>query len=106
MGLNRSSYYLSPATESEENLRLMRLIDRSSETPFHGSRRMTAWLDVRGGGQSQAGAAADGIDGTGGDLPQAADHCGGASARVYPYLLRDVLSQSTRSGARTSRMFR
>ena len=43
MGLNRSSYYLSPATESEENLRLMRLmrlIDQQFlRTPFYGSRR-------------------------------------------------------------------
>lgn len=43
LGLNRSSYYLHPATESEENLRLMRLIDQQFlKTPFYGSRRMTA----------------------------------------------------------------
>jgi putative transposase len=28
LDLNRSSYYLQPAVESEENLRLMRLIDQ------------------------------------------------------------------------------
>src|SRR5262245_64813782 len=28
LGLNRSSYYLGPATASEEDLRLMRLIDQ------------------------------------------------------------------------------
>jgi putative transposase len=39
LGLNRSSYYLSPAVESEENLRLMRLIDEQFlKTPFYGSR--------------------------------------------------------------------
>ena len=27
IGLNRSTFYLPPAVESEENLRLMRLID-------------------------------------------------------------------------------
>ena len=49
MGLNRSSYYLSPATESEENLRLMRLIDQQFlRTPFYGSRRMTASLERSG----------------------------------------------------------
>jgi putative transposase len=43
LGLNRSSYYLPPATESAENLRLMRLIDQQFVlTPFYGSRRMTA----------------------------------------------------------------
>ena len=49
LGLNRSSYYLPPATESEENLRLMRLIDQQFlKTPFYGSRRMTASLERSG----------------------------------------------------------
>ena len=49
MGLNRSSYYLAPASESEENLRLMRLIDQQFlRTPFYGSRRMTASLERSG----------------------------------------------------------
>jgi putative transposase len=49
MGLNRSSYYLAPATESEENLRLMRLIDQQFlRTPFYGSRRMAALLERSG----------------------------------------------------------
>jgi putative transposase len=48
-GLNRSTYYLAPATESEENLRLMRLIDEQYlEAPFYGSRRMAASLRRRG----------------------------------------------------------
>ena len=91
MGLNRSSYYLSPATESEENPRLMRLIDQQFlRTPFNGSRRMTASLERSGRfGQSQAGPAAHGIDGPGRDLPQAADHCGGARLTGLPLLLRD-----------------
>ena len=47
--LNRSTFYLPPATESEANLRLMRLIDEQYlKTPFFGSRRMTAVLQ-RGG---------------------------------------------------------
>jgi HTH-like domain len=49
LGLNRSSYYLSPAVESEENLRLIRLIDEQFlKTPFYGSRRMTASLERAG----------------------------------------------------------
>jgi putative transposase len=49
LGLNRSSYYLSPAVASEENLRLMRLIDQQFLlTPFYGSRRMTACLERAG----------------------------------------------------------
>ena len=49
MGLNRSSYDLAPATESEENLRVTRLIDQQFlRTPFYGSRRMTASLERSG----------------------------------------------------------
>lgn len=45
LGLNRSSYYYEPATESELNLELMRLIDEQYLlTPFYGSPRMTIHL--------------------------------------------------------------
>lgn len=45
LGLPRSSYYYEPAPESDENLRLMRLIDEQYlETPFYGSRQMTNHL--------------------------------------------------------------
>jgi putative transposase len=46
LGLNRSTLYYEPAVESEENLRLMGLIDKEyTEHPFYGSRRITAWLN-------------------------------------------------------------
>jgi putative transposase len=46
LGLNRSTFYYEPAVESEENLRLMGMIDKEyTEHPFYGSRRMTAWLN-------------------------------------------------------------
>jgi putative transposase len=49
LGLNRSSYYYEPATETKENLALMRLIDEEyTAHPFYGSRRMTAWLNREG----------------------------------------------------------
>ena len=49
LGLNRSSLYYLPAEETEENLRLMRLIDQQyTRTPFYGSRRMTNWLRREG----------------------------------------------------------
>ena len=99
-----------PATESEENLRLMRLIDEQYlKTPFYGSRRMAVVLERRGGGgQSQAGPAADGLDGPGGDPSRGRgppsrnpDH------KVYPYLLRDrAIDAVDRSGVRTSPMCR
>ena len=45
IGLNRSTYYLEPATESPFNLMLMRLIDEQyMKTPFYGYPKMTAWL--------------------------------------------------------------
>ena len=49
VNLNRSTYYLPPAAESAENLRLMRKIDEQYlKTPFYGSRRMTAVLERAG----------------------------------------------------------
>jgi putative transposase len=41
--ISRSSFYREPAVESEETLRLMRLLDEQFlETPWYGSRQM-AW---------------------------------------------------------------
>jgi putative transposase len=49
LGLSRSSFYYEPATESPENLTLMRLIDQHyTELPCDGSRRMTLWLQGQG----------------------------------------------------------
>jgi putative transposase len=45
VGINRSSLYYSPVGESEENLRLRRLLDEQyTRTPYYGVLRMTAWL--------------------------------------------------------------
>ncbi len=49
LGLARSSYSYESVPESEENLRLMRLLDEQyTRTPFYGTRRMTAWLHTQG----------------------------------------------------------
>jgi putative transposase len=49
LGLNRASLYYEPVEESQENVSLMRLIDRQyTKAPFYGSRRMTAWLQSQG----------------------------------------------------------
>ena len=51
LGLSRSSYYRSghPASESNENLELMRLIDEEFlKHPFYGSRKMRDYLRRRG----------------------------------------------------------
>ncbi len=49
LGISRSGYYYHPVPESEENLRLMRLMDEQYlVTPFYGYRRMWAWLRQQG----------------------------------------------------------
>jgi putative transposase len=49
LGLNRSTWYYQPATESAKNLQLMHLIDEQYlRTPFYGWPRMTAYLRRQG----------------------------------------------------------
>jgi putative transposase len=49
LGLNRSTLYYQPATESAFNLKVMRLIDEQYlQTPFYGWPRMTAHLRRQG----------------------------------------------------------
>ena len=91
LGLNRSTYYLPPATESEENLRLMRLIDEQYlETPFYGSRRMAASLRRRGEAVNrkrvQRLMTLMGLEGL---HPGPRTTIAAPDARAYPYLLRD-----------------
>jgi len=46
IGLNRATYYLQPADESEFNLKLMNMIDQEyTRTPFYGSRKITIRLN-------------------------------------------------------------
>jgi putative transposase len=48
LGVNRAGLYYEPLGESQENLRLMRLLDEQyTKTPFYGSRRMTEWLRAK-----------------------------------------------------------
>ena len=91
-GLPRSSYYYTPAGESQENLELLRWLDQQyTRTPFFGVRRMTAAL-------REAGYAVNpkrvrrllrllGLETLfpGPRISQAAP-----GHRVYPYLLRGV----------------
>jgi len=49
LGLSRAALYYRPMEVSADELELMALIDRQYlRTPFYGSRRMTAWLQVQG----------------------------------------------------------
>jgi putative transposase len=97
LGLSRSTYYLPPATESEENLRLMRRIDEQYlKTPFYGSRRMAECLKRSGEAVNRKRVrrlmALMGLEGL---HPKPRTTNPAAGAQRYPYLLRDrVLTRS------------
>jgi len=92
LGLNRSSFYYEPAVESEENLRLMGLIDREYTLhPFYGSRRMTVWLNEDKGEtvnrkRVQRLMRLMGLEA----IYPRPKLSAGREHKVYPYLLRDV----------------
>ncbi len=91
LDLNRSTYYLPPATESEEDLRLMRLIDQQFlATPFYGSRRMTRFLEHSGETVNRKRVrrlmALMGLEAL---HPRPRTTMAAPDARAYPYLLRD-----------------
>jgi putative transposase len=91
LALNRSSYYLAPAVESEENLRLMRLIDQQFlATPFYGSRRMTACLERSGEpvNRKRVRRLME-LMGLQALHPKPRTTTAAPDARAYPYLLRD-----------------
>ncbi len=92
LGLNRSGLYYEPASESLENLRVMRLIDEQYlGTPFYGSRRMTAWLKTQGEEVNRKR-----VRGLMGIMGLEAIHPGprtttrDADHKIYPYLLRGL----------------
>jgi putative transposase len=82
IGLNRSSLYDEPASETPENLRLMRLINEwYTAGPFYGSRRMTERLNQCSGYPCQR--ARDNLDASRrGDYPRKGDLAPGAVART------------------------
>lgn len=91
LDLNRSTYYLAPAVESDENLRLMRRIDEQYlKTPFYGSRRMTAVLERAGESVNrkrvQRLMRLMGLEGL---FPGRRTSIAEPGAKAYPYLLRD-----------------
>ena len=49
LGISRSGWYYRPRGVSDEDLELMKMIDRQYlATPFYGSRKMVAWLKGQG----------------------------------------------------------
>jgi putative transposase len=95
LGLSRSSLYYQPATESAENLRLMRLIDGEyTAHPFLGSRRLTEWLVRRGEAVNrkrvQRLMRLMGLEAI---YPKPKLSTAGRGHRIYPYLLRNASIQ-------------
>jgi len=92
VGLNRSTFYYTPAQESDLNLHLMRLIDTYyTKAPFYGRRRMTAYLRREGYGvnpkrvrrlMQKMGLQAI--------YPKRRTSIAAKGHKVYPYLLRNL----------------
>ena len=95
LGLNRASYYHEPATETSENLRLMRLMRRIDEqylkTPYFGSRRMAIVLS-RGGEEVNRKRVKRlmGVMGLEAIHPGPRTTVANPDHKIYPYLLRGV----------------
>jgi putative transposase len=92
LGLARASFYYEPATQSQENLNLMRLIDQQyTAQPVYGSRRMTVWLQGQGHDVNrkrvQRLMRLMGLEAI---YPKPKLSLPGQGHKVYPYLLRDV----------------
>lgn len=93
LDLNRSTYYLPTSRESDENLKLMRMIDEEyMKAPFYGYRRMTERL------HRQTGAAINPkrtarlmrIMGLQAIYPKKNTSFPDRQHKKYPYLLRNV----------------
>jgi putative transposase len=92
LDLPRSTFYYAPATESEDNLHLMRLLDEQYlKTPFWGSRNMTTWLRqqefVINRKRVQRLMRLMGLEGL---APRPTTTKPAPGHRVFPYLLRNI----------------
>jgi len=92
LGLSRSTWHYEPATESAENLRLMRLLDEQYlRRPFYGSRRMQLWLRNQGEQVNrkrvQRLMRKMGLEAI---FPKPRTTRRNAKHRIFPYLLRGV----------------
>jgi len=90
LGLNRSSFYYQPQPETEENLRLMEMIDKQyTATPFYGVRRMRAYLQQQGEEVNlKRVRRLMRLMGLEAIYPKPRTSQGEDNARPYPYLLR------------------
>ena len=92
MGVPRSTYYYCPASESDENLQLMRLIDEQyTRRPYYGSPRMTVWLREQGYGVNRKRVAPlMRLMGLEAIYPKPRLSQPAPGHRIYPYLLRNL----------------
>ena len=92
LGLPRSTYYYELATESIENLELMRRIDKQYlETPFYGSRKMAEELSsAKQPLNRKRVQRLMRIMGISAIYPRKSTSLQGVGHRVYPYLLRNL----------------
>jgi putative transposase len=92
LGVNRGGLYYQPRGESEENLRLMQLLDEQyTRTPFYGRRRMWAWLQDQGYSVNPKRVARlMELVGIAAIYPKPRLSVPGEGHKVYPYLLEGV----------------
>jgi putative transposase len=92
LNISRGSYYYAPCPETEENLRLMRLLDELHlKHPVYGSRRLTVMLDRAGHLVSRKRVVrlmrVMGLEAL---YPRRSLSQPGEGHVIYPYLLRDL----------------
>jgi putative transposase len=92
LGLPRSTHYYQPATESDENLEVMRWLDEQYlETPYYGSRRMAKALQGEGYDVNRKRVQRlMGLLGLAGLMPKRNLSQRHPGHRIFPYLLRNV----------------
>jgi putative transposase len=92
VGLGRSSWYYECATESADNLRVMRRIDEEYlRHPFKGSRQMSAWLKSQGEpGNRKRVQRLMRLMGLEALYPKPRTTERNPAHKIYPYLLRGV----------------
>jgi putative transposase len=92
LGVNRAGLYYQPRGESEENLRVMRLLDEQyTRTPFYGRRRMRAWLQGQGYDVNPKRVARlMDLIGIAAIYPKPKLSVPGEGHKIYPYLLEGV----------------
>ena len=92
LGLGRSSYYRNPASESDENLELMQLIDKEyTAHPFYGTRKMRDYLKRKGHTVNRKRIQRlMRLMGLASIAPRKRTSVPGVRHKIYPYLLRNI----------------